>query len=97
MRHQGQRAGTLIRVTASGLGVAGGLLIGVVMAFIGFIQSSQLLRLIVLQWQGKCDYLPCASDATYFSFALFVLMTLLGAGIVAGFLLLLVFRDSSSN
>jgi hypothetical protein len=41
-------------------------MVGSVAAVTGVVGSSRLLNLIRLQQQGKCDYLPCADDGTYY-------------------------------
>jgi hypothetical protein len=40
--------------------------VGSVAAVIGVVGSSRLLNLVWLQQEGKCDYLPCADDSTYY-------------------------------
>jgi hypothetical protein len=86
----------LFRLAASVIGISSMIVVGVACLSVSVFQSWRLVGLILLEMQGKCDYLPCADQGTYLAAGLFVLMGLAGVGLLAGaFLLILQPRSST--
>ena len=86
----------LFRLGASVIGISSLIVPGVACLSVSVLQSWRLLGLILLERQGKCDFVPCADQGTYVAAGLFVLMGLAGVGMLAGaFLLILQPRSST--
>lgn len=75
-------------------GVAAAVAVGMTCIVVGSFRALQVVHLIMLDRQGKCDYLPCVTDITYLAGILFALLTLAGAALLAGIFLVLVRRRS---
>jgi len=65
----------------------GALLLAVALIAVGAFESFRLLRLISLERQGKCDYVPCANEGTYHSLEVFLLLTIVGLLLLGALLL----------
>ncbi len=70
--------------------------LGVACLSVSVFQSWRLVGLILLETQGKCDFLPCADQGTYVAAGVFVLMGLVGVGMLAGAVLLILQPRSST-
>lgn len=55
--------------------------IGLVCTAIGLFESYRVFRLISLEREGKCDFMPCADAGTYRWLAVFLALTALGAAV----------------
>jgi hypothetical protein len=74
-------------VTASA-GVAGSIVLGLACIVVGSLEAWQSVHLIVLERQGECDFIPWANEMTYVTAALFGLLAMCGAGLLAGVMVL---------
>ncbi len=66
------------------VGITGSIVAGVTCLVVGFVTALPSIRLIVLERQGKCDYVPCAFDHTYLAAGLSASVALAGVGLLAG-------------
>lgn len=57
-------------------------IIGLVCAVVGILESYRLLRLISLEREGKCDWMPCADAGTYRLLAVFLALAAIGVAVV---------------
>ena len=62
-------------------------IIGLVCVVVGVLESYRLFRLIFLEREGKCDYMPCADEGTYRWLAVFLALSAIGVAVVAVVLL----------
>jgi hypothetical protein len=62
-------------------------IIGLVWAVVGVLESYRLFRLISLEREGKCDWMPCADAGTYRWLAVFLALAAIGAAVVVVVLL----------
>jgi hypothetical protein len=86
----------LFRVGASVIGISSMIVAGIACLSVSLLQTWRLVGLILLERQGKCDFVPCADQGTYVAAGLFVLIGLVGVGMLAGaFLLILQPRSST--
>jgi hypothetical protein len=86
----------LFRLGASVIGISSMIVLGVACLSVSVLQSWRLVGLIIIERQGKCDFVPCADQGTYVAALLFVLMGLAGVGLLAGALLLILQPRSST-
>jgi hypothetical protein len=86
----------LFRLGAGVIGISSIILFGVACLSVSVLQSWRLVGLILLERQGKCDFLPCADQGTYVAAGLFVLVGVAGVGMLAGALLLILQPRSST-
>ena len=70
-------------------GLACSVSIGITCVVLGALRASQLIQLILLERQGKCDFVPCANDWTYLAAALYGILALTGVVVLAGVFLLI--------
>ncbi|TMG28479.1 MAG: hypothetical protein E6H93_13025, partial [Chloroflexi bacterium] len=77
--------------------LAGSLLAGVAAMVAGFLKANEAVHLIMLERQGKCDFVPCANDMTYVIAAAFALLALGGIGFLACVFVLLVKAQSKDE
>ena len=59
--------------------------IGLVCAVVGLLQSYHLFRLISLEREGKCDFVPCADAGTYGWLGAFLVLTVIGVAVLSAF------------
>ena len=53
-------------------------IIGFLCAVVGVLESYHLFRLISLEREGKCDFMPCADAGTYRWLAVFLALSAIG-------------------
>jgi hypothetical protein len=61
--------------------------IGLVCAVVGILESYRLFRLVSLEREGKCDFIPCADAGTYRWLAVFLALAAIGVAVVVVVLL----------
>jgi len=84
------------RGSAAIVGLVAALLCGVSAVIVGLFRTQESVRLILLDRQGKCDYLPCADNSTYLTAGVFGLVALAGAGLLAAVFILML-KGRSGN
>jgi hypothetical protein len=61
--------------------------IGLVCTAVGLFESYRLFRLMSLEREGKCDFMPCADAGTYRWLAVFLALAAIGVAVVVVVLL----------
>jgi len=62
-------------------------IIGLLCALVGALESYRLFNLILLERQGKCDWVPCADQGTYRSLAVVLMVTGIGVAVLVAAIL----------
>lgn len=61
--------------------------IGLVCTAVGVFESYRLFRLISLEREGKCDFVPCADSGAYLWLGAFLVITIFGVATLSAALI----------